>query len=181
MPGTFVFSDPAIGVRFSLDDRFVAGPAMEPSSDAGLGDIRSVYLAFTEEAGRQYILSLSSVRVPYPMTAEELEARLPAQNEYNTGLAVERGWLLNTPATIVTVAGRPATRNEFVTAAIHPDDHVTEEADEEASGHVQACTIFLDGCTVSLMLGVHPPGDLDEARTIMETVVGTLELLAPVQ
>ena len=103
----------------------------------------------------------------------------PERVQHRTG--VERGWLLNTPATIVTVAGRPATRNEFVTAGTHPDDHVTEEADEDASGHVQACTIFLDGRTVSLMLGVHPPGDLDEARTIMETVVGTLELLAPAQ
>jgi hypothetical protein len=113
------------------------------------------------------------------MTREELEARLPAQNAYNADLGAERGWLLNTPAEIVTLAGRPATRNEFVTAGTHPDDRATEDEDEDASGHVQACAIFLEGRTVSLMLGVHPPADLDAARAIMETVTGSLELFAP--
>jgi hypothetical protein len=177
--GTFVFAEPRIGVRFAIDDRFVAGPPMEPSSDPGLGDVRSAYLGFADEAGWQYILSISSVVVPHTMTRDELEVRLPAQNDYNAELAAERGWLLNTPAEIITVAGRPATRNEFVTAGTHPGDRATEDEDEDASGHVQACAIFLDGRTVSLMLGAHPPADLDEARAIMETVIGSLELLAP--
>jgi hypothetical protein len=179
MTGTFIFSDSAIGVRFAIDDRFVAGPPMEPSSDPGLGDVRSAYLGFSDEEGRQYILSISSVVVPYTMTHEELEDRLPAQNLYNDELAAERGWLLNTPAEIVTLAGRPATRNEFVTAGTHPDDRATLDEDEDASGHVQACAVFLEGRTVSLMLGVHPPGDLDEARVIMETVISSLEPFAP--
>jgi hypothetical protein len=179
MTGTFVFAEPRIGVRFALDDRFVAGPAMEPSSDAGLGDVCSAYLAFAEEGGRQYILSLSSVQASHTTTREDLEARLPTQNAHNAELAVERGWLLNTPAEIVAVAGWPATRNEFVTAGTHADDRATEDKDEDASGHVQACAVFLEDRTVSLMLGVHPPGDLDEARAIMETVIGSLELFAP--
>lgn len=141
--------------------------------------MRSAYLGFADEEGRQYIVSISSVAVPYVLAREDLEARLPAQNAYNAELAAERDWLLSTPAEIITAAGRPATRNEFVTTGTHPDDHVTEEKGEDASGHVQACAVFLEGRTVSLMLGVHPPGDLDEARVIMETVISSLELLAP--
>jgi hypothetical protein len=179
MTGTFIFAEARIGVRFAIDDRFVPGPAMEPSPDIGFSDVRSAYLGFADEEGRQYILSISTVAVPHALTQEELQARLPAQNAYNAELATERGWLLATPGEIVTVAGRPATRNEFVTAGTHPDDRATEEEDEDASGHVQACAIFLEGRTVSLMLGVHPPGDLDEARAIMETVIGSLELSAP--
>ena len=174
-----VFDDSALGVRFAVDDRFVAGPPMDPSSDPGLGDVRSAYLGFSDEAGRQYILSISSVAVPHALTQEELQARLPAQNAYNAELAAERGWSLNTPAQIVTVADRPATRNEFVTAGTHPDDGATDDEDENAPGHVQACAVFLEGCTVSVTLGVHPPGDLDEARAIMETVLSSLELSAP--
>jgi hypothetical protein len=179
MTGTFVFAEPRIGVRFAIDDRFVAGPAMEPSPDTDFGDARSAYLGFADEEGRQYIVSISSAAVPYVLTREDLEARLPAQNAYNAELAAERDWPLSTPAEIVTAAGRPATRNEFVTAGTHPDDRATEDEDEDASGHVQACAVFLDGRTVSLMLGVHPPGDLDEARVIMETVISSLELFAP--
>ena len=174
-----VFDDSALGGGFTIDDRFVAGPAMDPSSDPGLGDVRSTCLGFADEAGRQYILSVSLVAVLRALTRQELEARLPAQNAYNAELAAERGWSLNTPAEIVTVAGRPAIRNEFVTAGTHPDDRATDDEDEDASGHIQACAVFLDGRTVSLTLGVHPPGDLDEARAIMETVLGSLELSAP--
>ena len=179
MNGTLVFHDPALGVRFAIDDRFVPGPAMEPSPGVGFGDVRSAYLGFADEAGRRYIFSISSVAVSHTMTREGLEARLPAQNAYNADLAAERGWSLNTPAEIVTVAGRPAIRNEFVTAGTHPDDRATDDEDEDASGHIQACAVFLEGRTVSLTLGVHPPGDLDEARAIMETVLGSLELSAP--
>jgi hypothetical protein len=181
MTGTFVFSDPRIGVRFSADDRFVAGPAMQPSLDIGFSDVRSAYLGFADEEGRQYILSISTVAVPYTMTQEGLEARLPAQNAYNAEVATERGWLLTTPLEIVTVAGRPATRNEFVTAGTHSDDRATDDEDEDASGHVQACAVFLEGRTVSVTLGVHPPGDLDEARAIMETVIGSLEPSVPAE
>lgn len=179
MNGAFVFADPQIGVRFSADDRFVVGPAMAPTQDAGLGDFRSAYLAFTAEGGRQYVLSISSVAVSHSMTLEEREARLPAQNAHNAELAAGRDWLLSTPVEIGTVAGRPATRNEFVTAGTHPDDRATDDEDEDASGHVQARAVFPEGRTVSLTLGVYPPGDLDEARAIMETVFGSLELSAP--
>jgi hypothetical protein len=163
MPGAIVFSDPRIGVRFAIDDRFVPGPAMDPSPELEQYQVRSAYLACRDTEGRQYVLSMSSVAVEQAPTREELQDRLPAQNEYNAGLAAGRGWLLNTPAEIVTVDGRPVTRNEFVRAGTHPDDRATEDADEDASGHVQACTVFLEGRTISLMLGVHPPGDLDEA------------------
>jgi hypothetical protein len=179
MTGTFIFAEPRVGVRFAMDDRFVPGPEMEAAPDLGFGDVRSAYLGFAGEEGRQYILSISTVAVPYTMSHEELEARLPAQNAYNAELATERGWLFTTPVEIVTVAGRPAIRNEFVSAGTHPDDRATEDEDEDASGHVQACAVFLEGRTISLMLGVHPPGDLDEARAIMETVISSLELSAP--
>jgi hypothetical protein len=179
MSRTLVFHDPALGVRFAMDDRFVPGPAMESSPGVGFGDVRSAYLGFRDAGGRQYVLSVSTVGSEHTPTREELEARLPAQNAHDAALAAERGWLLSTPAEIGTVAGRPATRNEFVTAGTHPDDRATDDEDEDASGHVQACAVFPEGRTVSLMLGVYPPGDLDEARAIMETVLSALELSAP--
>jgi hypothetical protein len=172
--GTFVFEDADAGVRFTVDGRFVPGPKAAPSADLGLDLVRSAYLAFTDEEGRQYVLSVSSLPVEHGPTREELEDLAARQNGYNAALAAERGWTVHEVGRVATLGGTLARYNEFVTPGTHPDDRETVAGDEDASSHVQAWTVFPPGRAVSLMLGVHPPGDLDEARAIMKTVTGTI-------
>jgi hypothetical protein len=44
---------------------------------------------------------------------------------------------------------------------------------------VQAWVAYVGGQTLQLMLGVDPPGDLDENRRVMEQAMRSLELFEP--
>lgn len=177
MAETFTFSDPDVGMRFTIENRFVPGPKAEPTAQILIGRVASAYLAAAEEDDRMAILSLSSVEVDGEMTRERLEQGLAVQNAHAAELAGERGWTIHRPYEAVEVAGYPAMRNEFVAqGGIDAGGDPTDEETHPA-GHVQACTVYLEGHTLSIMLGVHPPGDLERARGVMDLVLGSLEIL----
>jgi hypothetical protein len=177
-PDTFIFEDADVGVRFAVDARFVPGPGSTPTPGLGLDHVRTAYLAFTDHEGHQYVLSVTSVAVGYEMTRERLDELLALQNESTAQMAAERGWTVCEPGRATTLGGRLARRNEFVTPGTHPDDREMVAADEDAASHVQAWTAFVPGRAVSLMLGVHPPADLNEARVLMQTVTDSFEFIA---
>jgi hypothetical protein len=176
MDETFVFADDDVGVRFTIESRFVAGPKVAPS-EIFLGRVASAYLAAVEDDDRTAILSLSSVEVDYEMTRAQLDEAVAGVVAYTAGLAEQRGWTIYRPHEACEVAGHLAMRNEF--AAKGGIDENGEPADEEThpAGHIQSCTVYLEGRNLSIMLGVHPPGDLDRARRSMEQVLATLEIL----
>ena len=176
--GTFLYENPELGVRFEVDDRFAPGPGTDVSSGQS-SEVRSAYLAWGDGEGRQWVLSISFVEPCPVMTREELAERIPVHNQAWADMAEERGWTVHREWEMATVGGHPAMRDEYVSPATHPDDNVSADPEDAIASHLQGWVVYVGPRTYQITLGVHPPGDLEAARAVTETVMRTFEISAP--
>jgi hypothetical protein len=176
--GTFLYENPELGVRFEVDDRFVPGPGTDVSS--GLpSEVRTAYLAWGDGEDRQWVLSISFVDPCPEMTPEELAGRIPVHNRAWAETAAERRWTVHREWEMTAVDGRLAMRNEYVSPGTHPDDNASADPADTTASHVQGWVVYVGPRTYQITLGVHPPGDLEAARAVMDLVMRTFEIFAP--
>jgi len=196
----YLYENDELGVRFEIDGRFAPGPRLEAPDDLA-GDVRSAYLATAVPEGAQAVLSISRVEVGYEMSPQELAEQLVIHNRYAALTAQREGWTIHRPWEPTTVGGHLAMRDDYVVpdapsdgaeadagdsgrsgGAAAGDDIRGEEATgprDQSPGHMQGYIVYVGGCTYQLILGVHPPGDLDANRRVMAQVVGSLEFDEP--
>jgi len=190
---TRLYSNSDLGVRFVIDDSFADGPPLVASHDLP-DNVRSAYLAARHAEGGQAVLSISRVEVGYDTSPQELAEQLVIHNRYAAHTAEQQGWTIHSPWKATTLAGFPAMRCDYVVP--RPADaqaaagrgsageggatgSAVATGGDSTPGHVQAWVAYVGGQTLQLMLGVDPPGDLDENRRVMEQAMRSLELFEP--
>lgn len=180
---SFLYENAELGVRFEIDADFKPGPAADVSQRLrsggnGAPELRTAYLARTDGEGRQAVLSVSCVDPTPSMTPAQLSEQLPIHNRQAAEMAEQRGWTILRRWQATIVGGHIAMRNEYVTPGTHPDDGATGDPEETNESHVQGCVVYIGTRTYQLLLGTHPPGDIDADRAVMDRAVGTLEFFA---
>jgi hypothetical protein len=178
----FLYENAELGVRFEIDADFKPGPATDASPPLrsggnGAPEVRTAYLSRTDGEGRQAVLSISRVDPTPAMTPEQLSRQLPIHNRQAAAMAKEREWTILRRWQATVVGGHMAMRDEYVTPGTHPDDSASADPEETTASHVQGCVVYAGTRTYQLLLGVHPPGDLEADRAVMQRVICTLELL----
>lgn len=180
---SFLYENADLGARFEIDADFEPGPATDASQRLwpggnGIPEVRTAYLARADSEGRQAVLSVSYVDPTPAMTPEQLSEQLPIHNRQAAEMAEERGWTILRRWQATVVGGHMAMRDEYVTPGTHPDDSASGDPDETTASHVQGCVVYHGTRTYQLLLGVHPPGDLEADRAVFDRVIGTLEFLS---
>jgi hypothetical protein len=195
---TFRYENAELGLRFEIDARFQPGPRLQlPADSPHLGRVRSAYLAAHGASGGQAVFSIAWVEVGYDMSPQELAEQMIIHNRYAALTAEQQGWTIHRPWQATTVGGHLAMRNDYVAPAssLGPDDdaasgqageRATDPAggngqSESAPGHVQGYVVYVARRTYQIMLGVHPPGNLDSNRSVMEHAMGSIEFFEPAE
>jgi hypothetical protein len=178
----FLYENAELAVRFEIDADFEPGPATDvsqrpPSGGNGVTEVRTAYLARADSGGRQAVLSISRVDPTPAMTPEQLSEQLPIHNRRAAEMAEERGWTILRRWQATVVGGHMAMRDEYVTPGTHPDDSASGDPEDATASHVQGCVVYHGTRTYQLLLGVHPPGDIEGDRAVFDRAVGTLEFL----
>jgi len=192
----FVYENDELGVRFEIDAHFQPGPRLQlPLDSPHAGRVRSAYLAAHGASGGQAVLSVSAVEVGYDMSPQELADQLVIHNRYAALTAEQHGWVIHRPWQATTVGGYLAMRNDYVAPASSlelddagapdrtppraPDPAGGDGQSESAPGHVQGYVVYVARRTYQILLGVHPPGNLDSNRRVMDRAMATIEFFAP--
>jgi hypothetical protein len=115
-PGTRLYANAELGVRFEIDDSFTDGPWLDPPP--GLpGNVSSAYLAARRTGGEQAVLSISRVEVGYDTSPHELAEQLVIHNRYAAHTAEQNGWTIHSPWKAAMLAGYPAMHCDYVVPA----------------------------------------------------------------
>ena len=160
--GLRLYSNAELGVRFEIDESFVAGPRLEPPAELP-GDVRSAYLIARGPGAVQAVLSLTRVEVGYdtsprssPSTLSFTIATRRTRPNSTAGRSTRPGrrpcWAATRPCTATTwCPDRPprADRPDAVGAV--------PTAAAASAGHVQEWIAYVGRQTFQLMLGVDPP------------------------
>ena len=118
-PGTRLYANAELGVRFEIDDSFADGPPLRPSP--GLpGNVTSAYLAAQRPGGEQAVLSISRVEVGYDTSPQELAEQLVIHNRYAAHTALQNGWTIHSPWKASMLAGHLAMHCDYVVPAPVP-------------------------------------------------------------